>query len=86
MKRLKASTELIDDITDKSCLHAADIELLGEEDLLSSQTYQEDRKTVKSEIKKLAINTVLNIHNWSYISTSVQLKVLEYQLVRNINV
>lgn len=56
--RLKQSREIIEDITDKSCAHAANIELLTEEDLLSSQSYQEDRKKVKSKLKKLAINAI----------------------------
>lgn len=56
--RLKQSRELIEDITDKSCSHAADIELLTEEDLLSSKNYQEDRKEVKAKLKKLAINAI----------------------------
>jgi len=56
--RLKQSREIIEDITDKSCAHAADIELLTEEDLLSSQSYQEDRKEVKSKLKKLALNAI----------------------------
>lgn len=56
--RLKQSRTIIEDITDKSCSHAADIELLTEEDLLSSQTYQEDRKEVKAKLKKLAVNAI----------------------------
>lgn len=56
--RLKESRSIIEDITDKSCSHAADIELLTEEDLLSSQTYQEDRKEVKAKLKKLAVNAI----------------------------
>lgn len=56
--RLKQSREIIEDITDKSCSHAADIELLTEEDLLSSQSYQEDRKEVKTKLKKLAVNAI----------------------------
>lgn len=56
--RLKQSRTIIEDISDKSCSHAADIELLTEEDLLSSQTYQEDRKEVKARLKKLAINAI----------------------------
>lgn len=56
--RLKQSRAIIEDITDKSCSHAADVELLTEEDLLSSQTYQEDRKEVKAKLKKLAVNAI----------------------------
>lgn len=56
--RLKQSRLLIEDITDLSCRYAADIELLTEDDLLSSQTYQEDRKEVKSRLKKLAVNAI----------------------------
>jgi hypothetical protein len=56
--RLRQSRELIENITDKSCSHAADIELLTEEDLLSSQSYQEDRKEIKSKLKKLAVNAI----------------------------
>ena len=56
--RLKQAREIIEDITDKSCSHAADIELLTEEDLLSSQAYQEDRKEVKTKLKKLAVSAI----------------------------
>ena len=56
--RLKQSRSLIEDITDKSCSHAADVELLTEEDLLSSQSYQEDRKEVKTKLKKLAVDAI----------------------------
>ena len=56
--RLKESRAIIEDITDKSCSHAADIELLTEQDLLSSQQYQEDRKRVKAKLKKLAVNAI----------------------------
>lgn len=56
--RLKQSREIIEDITDKSCAHAANIELITEEDLLSSQSYQEDRKEVKNKLKKLAVNAI----------------------------
>lgn len=59
--RLKQARELIEDITDKSCEHAADIELLTEADLLSSQSYQEDRKDVKAHLKKLATDAVDNV-------------------------
>lgn len=56
--RLKLSREAIENISDKSCTLASDIELLTEEDLLSSQTYQEDRKEIKSKLKKLAVNAI----------------------------
>ena len=56
--RLKQSRAIIENITDKSCSHAADIELLTEDDLQSSKTYQEDRKEVKAKLKKLAINAI----------------------------
>lgn len=56
--RLKESRVLIDNITDRSCAYAADIELLTEEDLLSSQSYQEDRKEIKKKLKKLATNAI----------------------------
>ena len=56
--RLKQSRSIIEDITDKSCAHAADIELLTEEDLLSSQSYQDDRKSVKSQLKRLACEAI----------------------------
>ena len=56
--RLKQSRAIIENITDKSCAYAADIELLTEADLLSSQSYQEDRKTVKASLKKLAVNAI----------------------------
>ena len=56
--RLKEARSLIEDITDKSCEYAADIELINDSDLLTSQSYQEDRKKVRSELKKLAINAI----------------------------
>lgn len=59
--RLKESRSLIEDITDKSCEHAADIELLTETDLLSSQSYQEDRKAVKAKLKKLAQDAIIGV-------------------------
>lgn len=58
ISRLKQSRAIIEDITDKSCAYAADIELLAEEDLLSSKSYQEDRKEVKNKLKKLAVNAI----------------------------
>ena len=63
--RLKESRALIDDITDRSCQHAADIELLTEEDLQSSKSYVDDRKAVKARLKKLAIDAIDNVrgHN-----------------------
>ncbi len=63
--RLKESRALIDDITDRSCQHAADIELLTEEDLQSSKSYVDDRKAVKAKLKKLAIDAIDNVrgHN-----------------------
>ncbi|OUV22212.1 MAG: hypothetical protein CBC55_05310 [Gammaproteobacteria bacterium TMED95] len=63
--RLKESRALIDDITDRSCQHAADIELLTEDDLLSSKSYVDDRKDVKANLKKVAINAITNVrgHN-----------------------
>ena len=63
--RLKQSREIIEDITDKSCAHAADIELLTEEDLLSSQSYQEDRKEVKAKLKKLAVNAIDGVKGYN---------------------
>ncbi len=56
--RLKQSRAIIDDITDKSCAHAADIEIVTVAELLSSQTYQEDRKVTKAKLKKLAVNAI----------------------------
>lgn len=63
--RLKESRALIDDITDRSCQHAADIELLTEEDLQSSKGYVDDRKAVKARLKKLATDAIDNVrgHN-----------------------
>lgn len=58
VERLKESRALIEGITDQANALAADIELITEEDLLSSQSYQEDRKAVKSELKKLACNAI----------------------------
>ncbi len=56
--RLRESRILLDEITDRGGAIAADIDLLNEEDLLSSQTYQEDRKQVRAELKKLAVNAI----------------------------
>ncbi|MDO6477373.1 GIY-YIG nuclease family protein [Alteromonas sp. 1_MG-2023] len=63
--RLRESRALIDNITDLSCQHAADIELLTEEDLQSSKSYVDDRKAVKSRLKKLATDAIDNVrgHN-----------------------
>jgi len=77
--RLKQSREMIENITDKSCAHAADIELLTEEDLLSSQSYQNDRKEVKADLKKLAKMAIdgvegrsSNVNIGKFISISAQ--------------
>lgn len=63
--RLKEARSLIDNITDKCCEHAADIELLTEDDLSSSQSYVDDRKAIKAQLKKLAIDAITNVrgHN-----------------------
>lgn len=59
--RLKESRALIDNITDLSCQHAADIELLTEDDLQSSKSYVDDRKLVKARLKKLAADAIANV-------------------------
>jgi len=56
--RLKKARAEIESLTDESSRIAADIELLTEEDLLSSQSYQEDRKKVKAELKKRAVDAI----------------------------
>ena len=56
--RLKKARGIIEKITDKCGAYAANIEVITEDDLQSSQTYQEDRKIVKSKLKKLAINAI----------------------------
>ncbi|GKT31986.1 GIY-YIG nuclease family protein, partial [Aduncisulcus paluster] len=56
--RLKLSRNIIEDITDKCSRLASDIELITDDDLLSSQSYQEDRKEIKARLKKLAINAI----------------------------
>lgn len=63
--RLKESRALIDDITDRSCQHAADIELLTEDDLQSSKSYVDDRKDVKAKLKKLAIDAIDNVRGYN---------------------
>lgn len=63
--RLREARALIEDITDKSCQHAADIELLTEDELMSSQSYRDDRKAIKARLKKLATDAIDNVkgHN-----------------------
>lgn len=56
--RLKLSRQNIENITDKCSMLASDIELITDDDLLSSKSYQEDRKEVKARLKKLAINAI----------------------------
>ena len=56
--RLKLSRATIENITDKCSILASDIELLTEDDLLSSQQYQEDRKEIKAKLKKLSVNAI----------------------------
>lgn len=63
--RLKQARELIEDITDKSCQYAADIELLTEDDLLSSTSYQNDRKDVKAKLKSLATDAITNVRGYN---------------------
>ena len=63
--RLKESRALIDDITDKSCQHAADIELLSEDELRSSKSYVDDRKEVKARLKKLATDAIDNVRGYN---------------------
>jgi hypothetical protein len=63
--RLKESRALIDDITDRSCQHAADIELLTEDELLSSKSYVDDRKEVKARLKKLATDAIDNVRGYN---------------------
>ena len=80
--RLKLTRELIEDISDKSSIYASSIELLTEDDLLSSQSYQEDRKKIKLKLKKLAINAIdgvkgshsnVNIGNFIAISAKADI-------------
>lgn len=59
VKRLKATRELLEKITDIGSRTAADIELINEEDLLTSSEYQEDRKQVSAKLKKLACNAIV---------------------------
>lgn len=58
VSRLKQARAEIEGISDKCVEYAADVEIISEDDLLSSQSYQEDRKNVKAELKKLAINAI----------------------------
>ncbi len=53
-KRIKEARILIGNITDLACMRAANIDILTEDDLLSSQSYQEDRKSIKKKLKELA--------------------------------
>ena len=59
--RLKEARAIIENITDMSSVHAANIELITEEDLLSSQEYQADRKEVRSKLRKLACNAITGV-------------------------
>ncbi|MDO6538753.1 GIY-YIG nuclease family protein [Alteromonas stellipolaris] len=63
--RLKESRALIEDITDRSCQHAADIELLTEDELLSSKSYVDDRKEVKARLKQLATDAIDNVRGYN---------------------
>ena len=61
--RLKATRERIDNLADICSERAASIEMIAEEDLLSSPEYQEDRKKVRAELKKLACNAIENMRD-----------------------
>ena len=56
--RLQKSREFLEDITDRCSRIAADVEILNEDDLSTSKSYQEDRKAVQKRLKELAVNAI----------------------------
>ncbi len=56
--RLQKSREFLEDITDRCSKIAADVEILNEDDLSTSKTYQEDRKRVQKRLKELAVDAI----------------------------
>lgn len=75
--RLQKSREFLEEITDRCSRIAADVEILNEDDLSTSKTYQEDRKRVQKRLKELAVNAIdgvrgsnadINIGNFVAIS------------------
>lgn len=59
--RLQKSREFLEDITDQCSRIAADVEILNEDDLSTSKTYQEDRKRVQKRLKELAVNAIVGV-------------------------
>lgn len=59
--RLRTARNSLGTITDMAGRIAGDIEVVTEEDLLSSQAYQADRKDVMSQLKKLAVDAIVGV-------------------------
>jgi hypothetical protein len=60
-ERLRAVRERLETMSDIAGEQAGSIEMITEDDLLSSQEYQEDRKAVKKALKTAAIDAVQNV-------------------------
>ena len=59
--RLRKAREILEKMSDRANAYAADIDVITESDLLSSQEYQKDRKTVEKELKQLAQNAIVGV-------------------------
>lgn len=59
--RLRAVRERLETLSDIAGEKAGSIEMISEDDLLSSQEYQEDRKAIKAALKKAAVDAVQNV-------------------------
>lgn len=62
LKQMRAQIELL---TDESCRIASDVELINEDDMMSSQEYQQDRKQLKDRILKHAQNAIINVKGYN---------------------
>ncbi|MGD9000210.1 MAG: GIY-YIG nuclease family protein [Granulosicoccaceae bacterium] len=63
--RLKKARTIIENITDKSAEHAANIELITDDDLLTSKEYLHDKKEIQKKLRKLARNAVTNVAGYN---------------------
>lgn len=61
ISRLRKARAIIGNVTDLSALHASNIELITEADLLSSQDYQSDRKAIRNKLRKLSCNAIIGV-------------------------
>lgn len=60
-ERLRAVRERLETMSDIAGEQAGSIEMITEDDLLTSQEYQEDRKAIKKALKEAAIDAVQNV-------------------------